>query len=218
MADIGTHWFDLIHSITGQEIVSVCADLHTVYPERMRPTDGTETFTSKLKTAAGEEDQSSGSAQSKPGRTYIDTEDFGVVLLKFAKGARGVMHVSQVMAGRKNCLRFELAGSKQSLKWNSERPNELWIGHRDAPNETLIRDPGLLTPAARAVTSYPGGHNEGFPDTFKQCFREFYSYIAAGDFNTPRPFPTFEDGHREIRLCEAILASHRSRAWVDVAH
>ena len=103
------------------------------------------------------------------------------------------------------------------MAWNSEKPNSLWIGHRDRPNETLIRDPSLMTPTASATANYPGGHNEGFPDTFKQLFRSFYGYIAKDDFTAHCPFPTFGDGHREILLCEAILKSHREQRWVDVA-
>jgi predicted dehydrogenase len=146
----------------------------------------------------------------------IETDDCGCVMLRFANGANGCLWVSQTTAGRKNCLRFEIAGAKQSLAWNSESPNELWIGHRDRANETLIRDPSLLHASARGISSYPGGHNEGFPDTFKQLFRSFYGYIAAGDFSAPSPFPTFEDGHREILLCEAVLRSHRERRWVSI--
>lgn len=204
VADIGTHWLDLIRHITGLEVAEVCADLQTVYPERQRPTGGVETFSSKL------------AAPSATQPVGIDTDDYGCVMLRFENGARGVVWVSQVTAGRKNCLRFEIAASKQALAWNSESPNDLWIGHRDQSNETLIRDPGLLSPGARAIANYPGGHNEGFPDTFKQCFREFYAYITAGDFAAPRPFPTFTDGHREILMCEAILASHHKRGWVGV--
>jgi len=204
VADIGTHWLDLVRHITGLEVVELCADLQTVYNDRTRPVGGVETFSSKLSTPTA--------VQTVP----IDTDDYGCVMLRFNNGARGVVWVSQVTAGRKNCVRFEIAGSQQSLAWNSESPNELWIGHRDQANETLIRDPGLLSPAARAIATYPGGHNEGFPDTFKQCFREFYSYIDQGNFSAPRPFPTFEDGHNEILLCEAILASHRQRGWVKV--
>jgi predicted dehydrogenase len=160
----------------------------------------------------------SGKAEVPSQTTAVDiaTDDAGCVMLKFDNGAHGCLWVSQTTAGRKNCLRFEVAGSAQSLAWISESPNELWIGHRDRPNELLIRDPALLGPSASAVSNYPGGHNEGFPDTFKQLFRSFYGYIAAGDFSAPSPFPTFADGHREILLCEAILRSHRQRCWVDV--
>jgi predicted dehydrogenase len=124
--------------------------------------------------------------------------------------------VSQVTAGRKNCLRFEIAGSRGAMAWDSERPNELWLGHRDQPNEMLMRDPALLRPEVKPYANCPGGHNEGFPDTFKQLFRAVYEYIDAGHWNAPRPFPTFEDGHREIQVCEAILRSHREGRWVAV--
>jgi predicted dehydrogenase len=205
IADIGTHWLDLIHAITGLEVEAVCADLSTVHPVRHRPLGEVETFKGKQEKAA-----------VKTEAIDIATEDYGCVLLRFTGGARGCLWVSQVTAGRKNCLRYEIAGSNQALAWCSEQPNEMWIGHRDRPNESLIRDPSLLSDKARRFTNYPGGHNEGFPDTFKQCFRAFYDYIKAGDFAAPPTFPTFADGHHEILLCEAILQSHREGRWVPV--
>ena len=205
VADIGTHWLDLIHAIAGLEVESVCADLLTVHPVRHRPTGEVESF------------QDATAQQSNTEPVTITTEDYGAILLRFAGGARGCLHVSQVAQGRKNCLRFEIAGSEQTLAWNSEQPNEMWIGHNDRANETLIRDPALLTDRAAAAADYPGGHAEGFPDSFKQCFRTFYSYILANDFSAPKPFPTFADGHREIVLCEAILKSHREQRWVHLA-
>lgn len=204
IADIGTHWLDLAHAITGLEVESVCSALKTVHPIRQRPKGEVETFQSKIKTEA----------ETLP--VNIDTEDCGAILLRMKNGAIGVLHVSQVNAGRKNCLRLEISGAKQSFAWNSESPNDLWIGHRDKPNELLTRDPASLSPLARTAADYPGGHNEGFPDSFKQCFRSFYRYIAAGDFTAPKPYPTFADGHREILLCEAILRSHREEKWVAV--
>ena len=204
VADIGTHWLDLVQFITGQPVVEVCADLRTIHATRRQPIGGVETFSGP------------GSPRVESETVPIDTDDCGSVMLRFANGANGCLWVSQTTAGRKNCLRFEIAGAKQSLAWNSESPNELWIGHRDRANETLIRDPSLLHESARGITSYPGGHNEGFPDTFKQLFRSFYGYIAAGDFSAPSPFPTFADGHREILLCEAVLRSHRERRWVSI--
>ena len=108
------------------------------------------------------------------------------------------------------------AGSSGAMAWDSERPNELWLGHRDKPNELLLRDPALLSSEARRFANYPGGHNEGFPDSFKQLFRAVYDYIDTGDWNAPPPFPTFEEGHREVALCEAILHSHREHKWANV--
>ncbi len=204
VADIGTHWLDLVQAITGLKVEAVCADLKTVYSARQRPAGEVETFSGKVVQTA--------STQT----VAINTEDQGGVLLRFETGARGVLWVSQVTAGRKNCLRFEIAGSRAALAWNSEQPDELWLGHRDGANELLLRDPGLMSDAARRFTSYPGGHAEGYPDSFKQCFRVFYDYIAADDFASLPPFPTFADGHREIQLCEAILRSHREQRWIPL--
>jgi predicted dehydrogenase len=207
VADIGTHWLDLIQFITHQRIVSVCADLRTVHPKRSRPQGGVQTFSNN--------DKSSESVATEA--VPITTEDCGSILLRFENGANGCLWVSQTTAGRKNCLRFEIGGSKSSMAWNSEAPNSLIIGHRDRANEALMRDPALLSSTAQAIASYPGGHHEGFPDTFKQLFRTFYQDIASGAYQTQPRFPTFADGHREILLCEAILQSHRQRQWVDVA-
>jgi predicted dehydrogenase len=204
ISDIGTHWLDLVYFITGLEVESVCADLQTVFTTRQRPIGSVETFSSKLGSHGATEPVS------------ISTDDCGSVLLRFVGGGRGIVWVSQVTAGRKNCCRFELAGSKQSLAWNSETPNEMWVGHRDKANELLIRDPALLSPRARQFASYPGGHDEGFSDSFKQLFRDFYGYIAHGQFGEPPSYPTFADGHREILLCDAILQSHREQRWIDV--
>ncbi|MGN6545358.1 MAG: Gfo/Idh/MocA family protein [Aureliella sp.] len=204
ISDIGTHWLDLISFITGREVEAVCADLKTVFPTRERPLGSVETFSSKLER----------SGQTEP--VAIHTDDCGSVLLRFAGGGRGVFWVSQVTAGRKNCCRFELSGSKETLAWNSEVPDELWIGHRDRANEVLLRDPALLSHRARRFTGYPGGHNEGFSDSHKQLYRDFYAYIAAGDFSATPTFPTFADGHREIQLCDAIARSHREQGWVTV--
>jgi predicted dehydrogenase len=217
VADIGTHWLDLVTAVTGLEVEAVCADLRTVHPVRRRPRGSVQTFAGKLTQSAAQAGPLAASAaagETEP--VAIATEDYGSVLLRFRNGAAGSCTVSQVAAGRKNCIRFEIAGAKAALAWDSERPNELWIGHRDRANELLLRDPALLHANVRRFANFPGGHNEGFPDTFKQLFRAVYEYIDAGDWQAPRPFPTFADGHREVVLCEAILQSHREKRWVAV--
>ncbi len=204
VADIGTHWIDLVHNITGLEIEEVFADLMTVHEVRHRPKGEVQTF-------KGKEEQV---AATEP--IDITTDDYGCVMMRFNNGARGVLWVSQVTAGRKNCLRYEIVGSNAALSWNSEEPNTLWIGHRDGPNESLIRDPALVSNTAGNYINFPGGHNEGFPDTFKQAFRALYDYIEAGDYDAPAPFATFADGHHEVVLCEAVLKSAAESRWVKV--
>jgi predicted dehydrogenase len=202
VSDIGTHWLDLTMWITARKVTEVCADLATVHPVRQKPRGRVETFQQHSATVLDE--------------VKITTDDYASVLLHFEGGLRGVMTVSQVSAGRKARLWFEVDGSEGSLAWNAEEPNTLWIGHRREPNQHLGKDPALLSPEARGYSAYPGGHTEGYPDTFAQLFKDFYAYIAAGDFNAPRSFPTFETGHEELVLCEAIALSACERRWVAV--
>lgn len=198
VGDLGAHWFDLIASITGLEVASVCADLKTFLPTRQPPRGAAEETRNAVDSVA------------------VETEDYGSVMLHFKGGATGCFTVSQVTAGRKNCLRYEIAGAEASLAWNSELPNNLWLGRRDKPNEMLIRDPALLAPSSQPLARYPGGHNEGFPDTLKELFRAVYDYIEAGDWRAPRSFPAFCDGHKQAILGDAILKSQRERRWIDV--
>lgn len=207
VADIGTHWLDLVAFVTGLEVEAVCADLRTVHPARFRPAGGTETFTA-----------SASGGRQPADSVNVTTDDYGAVLLRFRGGARGCFTVSQVTAGRKNALRVEVAGSEASLAWESEEPNVLLVGHRDRPNEALGRDPALLGPTARPFAAYPGGHAEGFPDSHKGLFRAVYEAIDARPTGGPSAelYPTFADGHREVVLGEAVLRSHREGRWVHV--
>jgi predicted dehydrogenase len=204
VADIGTHWMDLACWLTGTAISEVSADLVTIHPIRHRPKGAIETFASKIKSTEG------ATAEE------VASDDYGSVLLGFENGARGVFSVSQVSAGRKNRLWIEVDGSEKSISWNSEVPNRLWVGHRDEPNDEIIKDPALMLPEVRRYARYPGGHDEGYPDTFMGFFADVYDYIRTGDLRAPRVFADFGDGHAEALLCEAILDSHRTRCWRSV--
>lgn len=203
MADIGSHWFDAIEHITGQQVTSLCADLQTFHRKRKRPKGPVETFANKILTVEVFIE------------TSVDTEDFGTVIFRMGKRTRGSMTASQVSAGRKNRFSLEIYGTKSSVAWDQERPNELWIGRRDKPNRILIKDPALLKPEARPYADEPGGHAEGYPDTFKQLFRRFYASVA--DPKAPLDYPQFSDGLRQMKVLDAEFESNRSRAWVDVS-
>jgi len=204
VADVGSHWCDLMQFISGQSITRVFADLHTVHKTRMRPKKEVETYSGK------ELDPSDYEAQE------INTEDYASVLFEMANGTRGVFTVSQVAAGRKNRLHFELDGSKCAISWDQEKPNEMWIGYRDKANEILTKDPSLLHEAAREYAHYPGGHPEAYPDGPKNLFRNVYRAVAKGQMPTDPDWSTFEDGHKEVAICEAVLTSHKNQQWTDV--
>ncbi|MCA9245944.1 MAG: Gfo/Idh/MocA family oxidoreductase [Planctomycetales bacterium] len=207
VADVGSHWCDLLQFITGLQITKVFADLRTVHKERMKPKKEVETYTGKILSADDYEAQP------------INTEDYASVLFELSNGAHGVFTVSQVSAGRKNRLYFEIDGSNCALSWDQESPNEMWIGRREKSNEILVKDPSLLHEAAREYAHYPGGHPEAYPDGPKNLFRNVYRAIAAGKGMPADPdWSTFVDGHNEVAICEAVLTSHREQRWVDVSH
>lgn len=204
VGDIGSHWLDLLTFITGLKVEEVYADFRTFIPVRKKPAKPLETFTGKLLQPSDYIDQP------------ILTEDYATILLHCENGVRGVVTVAQICSGRKNRLFFEISGSKSSLAWDGERPNELWIGNRTSPNQVILKDPSLLTAEARQTASYPGGHAEGFPDTFKQLYKKIYAYIFNNDFSQKPDFPTFADGHYEMVLCEAIEKSAKEKTWVKI--
>ena len=202
MADIGSHWFDMAEHVTGLRVTSLCADLHTFHSMRKQPKHAVETFSNKL---LRPEDYV---------ETVVDTEDFGTAIFWMGEKTRGTLAASQVSAGRKNRLGIEICGTRASVAWNQERPDELWVGHRDDGNQVFVKDPALLKLGARSYADLPGGHSEGYDDTFKQVFRRFYASIGAAD--GAREYPQFVDGVRQLNILKAVLESDRMRGWVDV--
>lgn len=206
VADIGSHWCDAVQYVTGKKITKVMADLATVLPFRKKSSGGAATFGASASEAEHAE------------KVAIYTEDYASVLFHMEDGTRGVFTVSQVSAGRKNRLSFELNGSRRSAFWNQEEPAQLWIGRRDRPNELMAADPAQLLPEAKPFNHYPGGHYEGWPDAEKNMMLQFYRFIRDGrDPLAEQPsFATFEDGHRSMQLIDAILESSERGAWVTL--
>jgi len=201
VADIGSHWMDLTTFLTGKRITEVMADLATFIKTRRQPAGPLQTFATEraAKTVARD----------------MTSEDGATILLRYEDGTRGALTVSQVSAGRKNSLRFEIDGSTSAAAWDSERPDELWIGHRGRPNEVLLRDPAILNEEGRRATALPGGHAEGYADTFKAMYAAVYHSVAEG--KPGAGYPTFADGHDEMLVCDAVARSSRDRRWVEVA-
>ena len=206
VGDIGTHWIDAVSFILGAKAESAFAHLETFHKTRLRPTGEVQTF-----------------AKIDPATMVpykVDTEDFGSVLLKFGKSAHGFANgvhanasISQVAAGWKCDLYVGIYGTKGSVQWSLQQPNEIVLGRRDEPNQILQRGTAGFSTDVAGFTDYPGGHPEGFPDSHKMHYRAVYEHIASGQ-KTPVLFATAADGHHEVKLCEAILKSSRAKKWV----
>ncbi len=201
VGDIGTHWADLTSFITGARPVAVMAELATFIPERDRPTGPVETF---------------GTTQGTTEARRIVTDDAAMILLRYANGARGAFTTSQVSFGRKNSLRWEIAGARSAAAWDSEHPDHLWIGARGEANRILQRDPGLMNATGAAAAALPGGHVEGFADSFHAFFRAVYADIARGGRSAGATWATFGDGHHEMLFCEAVAQSAGTGAWQEI--
>ncbi|OPX11370.1 Gfo/Idh/MocA family protein [Mycobacterium sp. AT1] len=203
VGDIGSHWLDLASFVTGQRVEAVMADLTTAIPTRHRPLDGPQaTFSAAV----------GGPTEAKT----IDTEDMAGILLRFDGGARGVLALSQVSPGRKARLSVEVSGSRASLHWNSENPEEMWVGHRDEANQLLLRGSGSTSTQAGLVNDYPAGHAQGYPDAFKAFHRTVYAAIATGGPPALPDYPTFDDGVEQSLIGDAVALSSRDGRWVSV--
>jgi predicted dehydrogenase len=202
VGDIGSHWLDLMTFVTGQPVVAVMADLATFIPTRRQPAGPVETFSTERATDTVARE--------------IRTEDTATILLRFANGARGTVAISQISAGRKNSLRYEIDGSVGAAAWDSEQPDQLWLGHRERPNEIFHRNPALMEARGRGAATLPAGHVEGFADTFGALFRAVYADVGTG-VPADRPiYPTFADGHDEMLVNDAVAESARRGTWVEV--
>lgn len=207
VADIGTHWMDTTSFILGQKIESLYAHLATFHKTRKRPLGEVQTFKSVNK-------------DQKWVNYKVQTEDYASILLRWANGIHGNLGVSQVAAGRKNSIRIEIYGTERSAWWDSEEPNSIQYGSRDTANSVSHRAcPGFAEDVS-PYSDYPPGHAEGFPDSFKMLYRAVYNDIinleTGGKRSRDPLYATADDGHHEVRLCDAILKSNSAKKWITV--
>lgn len=201
LADIGSHWMDIIQHVTGHKIISVFGDIVTVIPVRKKPKNQQETF--KVATDCEYEE------------VKITNDDYAAVLFKTDKGATGLFHVTALAPGRGCYLTFDVNGSKQSYSWNQEENDKMWIGRRGGDNGIVIRNPNMLSDSVKPYTKLAFGHPEGWNDAFKGNMYAFYKYIADGR-KGEKIFSTLEDGAYIVKLTEAIIESSKKKQWVNI--
>ena len=204
VADLGSHWCDLVQFITGQRIVEVMAELHTCLPKRRKPKAGPLSF------GAGQAGESE--------EVDITLDDYASLFLKLANGARGNFTTCQAAAGRKVDIELQVFGSKESYAWSHVHPNALWIGHREKANEIFYESSVLQTEETRKYATLPTGHPLGYHDAVSNLFRDYYEAVAAKRAGKPyhATFPDFRTGHEMMCVIDAAVESNNSGRWVKV--
>jgi predicted dehydrogenase len=193
-ADIGSHWCDLVEWVSGQRIGSVVAQLVIAVSDRARATG--PAF-----------------AVGQAGETVpVATEDTATTLFRTTDGVPGSLVVSQVAAGRKNRLWFELDGSTGSAAFDQENAESFWSGQPDG-SRTFVRDPNAGSPEQRRLSFLPAGHAQGYADCFAAFVADTYAAIAGAK---PDGLPTFSDGARSARIVDAVVRSSHTSTWTEV--
>jgi len=196
-ADLGSHWCDLMEWITSERFSEVVASLETRVPER--PLKSGATFTT---------------SSEKPANLHkVVTEDLGIVLLRTRLGVPASFTVSQLSAGRKNRLWFEVDGAKASLIFDQEEPERLWLSTPKSM-ELLVRDPNVGSAEQRRLATLPPGHAQGYAQCFEAFVADTYAVIRG---ETRVGLPTFADGLRAAQITDAVLQSSRNRTWAAIA-
>ncbi|MFE5162225.1 Gfo/Idh/MocA family protein [Streptomyces sp. NPDC056697] len=193
-ADIGSHWCDLVEWVAGVRFTELTARLGTTVPTRPAGTGA--------------------SFATRGGglRVRVRTEDVATVLLRTDGGALATLTVSQVSAGRKNRLWFELDGARGSAVFDQENPETVWLGAPDGAR-VLFRDPDQGSAEQRRLSRLPAGHAHGYTDCFTSFVTDAYAAIRG---EAPEGLPTGAEGVRSARIVEAVLTSSASLTWTDV--
>jgi predicted dehydrogenase len=198
-ADIGSHWCDLVEFTSGERLARLTALTSIAVPQR--PTGSAQSFTVQ----AAESD-------AAPALDPVTTEDVALVTFQTVSGIPGSVVVSQVAAGRRNRLWFELDGSAGSAVFDQEAPETAWLGSPDGA-QVIARGAGRLSAEQARLSYLPGGHPQGYQDCFNAFTADVHAAIAG---DAPDGLPTLADGLRSVRITDAVLASAASGAWTDI--
>ena len=150
-----------------------------------------------------------------------ELDDDGSILLRFEKGAKGVLMASQVSVGEENALRIRAYGEKGGLEWSQQEPNTLWLKWPDRPTEMLRTGSPYLGPMAVANTRTPPGHPEGYLEAFANLYMAFAGQIRAREAgqlvdDRSADCPGINEAIRGMTFIElAVAASASDVKWHD---
>lgn len=191
-ADIGSHWCDLVEWITGDHFATLVAQLSITV--LTRPAPDAASFSGPSTSAE---------------RIPVDTEDVATVLLRTSAGVPASLVTSQVSAGRKNRLWFELDAADGSAAFDHEIPEQAWFADQHGDVRLFARGSGRL----HGTDRLPAGHPQGWDSAFTAFIADAYRAVSG----RPAPdMPTFADGARSARIVDAVLTSSSTGAWTEI--
>jgi predicted dehydrogenase len=194
-ADIGSHWCDLVEFVSGERFASVSAVTSVAY--ETRPAASGASF---------------GGPSTGGDRVTVTTEDTAVATFRTASGIVANTVISQVAAGRKNRLWFELDGSAGSAVFDQENPESVWLGG-ESGSTVLHRGEGMVSADQARLNRTPPGHPMGYLDAFGAFVADTYAAIGGA---SPEGLPTFADGVRSATIIDAVLSSAATSTWTEI--
>lgn len=203
ISDIGSHWFDTAQYASNSKIDSVYAKLITAIPVRKKPRHVMETF----------RDNNDAEYTSYE----VNSDDIGVICVKFENGCIGSLLLSQVSGGHKNDLRLSIDCQNYSMNWKQEDADKLVIGTRNNGNMQLFASADALTGDAKRYAALPQGHAVAWHDALTNGIREFYESIFTDTYwQEKQTYATFEDGLYIMKIVEACVKSSCTDNWVKI--
>jgi predicted dehydrogenase len=153
------------------------------------------------------------------GRQLEDDANF---LVRYKGGAKGILYASQISVGEENDINIRIYGTKASLEWHQEDPNDLIVKYPDAPRRILRRGNAYLSDEAKKFTRLPFGHPEAFIEAFANVYVEAARAIDAEVNGQPIPadcdFPTVRDGvEGMLFIATAVRSAKAGAVWTSMA-
>ncbi|MFC1520224.1 Gfo/Idh/MocA family oxidoreductase, partial [Pseudomonadota bacterium] len=135
-------------------------------------------------------------------------DDDGTVLLRFNKGAHGVLIASQISVGEENNLNIRIYGDKASLSWVQQEPNSLWLKFNDQPSQLIRAGVGSFSTSVSTAMRTPAGHPEGYLEAFANIYRAFAVQILQK--NTSADVPGINEAVRGMAFIDNVVQASKS--------
>lgn len=153
-------------------------------------------------------------------------DDYGTAVIRYDNGGLGTVTASQISHGRENDLEIEIDGTKGSLRWRQENPNELIFRQNGKPHQIYTRDPNgpFMNASGAAACRLPSGHPEAFFEAFANVYTAAFddmARVSSGEHIERRNtvYPNVCDGVEGMYFIQqCVNSSQQGSAWLPLKH